>query len=122
MLHTYIHTYTHTHMQAEELTFVNGKRVAAEGISVWNPGMSMYIHTYIHACMHAFKCVGTEGISVWNPVCAHTYIHTYTHIHTAFDVTPAVLIDGLITELGVITKAPGSDIFDVKAFIDAHKK
>mmetsp|Transcript_70292 Transcript_70292/g.187286 ORF Transcript_70292/g.187286 Transcript_70292/m.187286 type:complete len:364 (-) Transcript_70292:9-1100(-) len=61
---------------ADELTCVNGKRVAAEGIEVWNPG---------------------------------------------FDVTPAALIDGLITEHGVITKAPGSDVFDVAGFVAKYR-
>ncbi|CAL1404549.1 unnamed protein product [Linum trigynum] len=45
--------------------------------------------------------VAASGISVWNP---------------AFDVTPASLIAGIITEKGVITKAD-SDAFDIKAFV-----
>ncbi|XP_059634715.1 methylthioribose-1-phosphate isomerase-like [Cornus florida] len=45
--------------------------------------------------------VAASGISVWNP---------------AFDVTPANIISGIITEKGVITKT-GSDAFDVKSFI-----
>lgn len=44
--------------------------------------------------------VAASGISVWNP---------------AFDVTPANLIAGIVTEKGVITKKSG-DAFDVKAF------
>lgn len=44
--------------------------------------------------------VAASGISVWNP---------------AFDVTPANLIAGIITEKGVVTKK-GSDAFDMKAF------
>ena len=58
--------------KADELTHVNGVRVAAEGIGVWNP---------------------------------------------QFDVTPASLITGLITEHGIITKAAGADVFDVPAFV-----
>ncbi|KAB2618292.1 methylthioribose-1-phosphate isomerase-like [Pyrus ussuriensis x Pyrus communis] len=42
-----------------------------------------------------------SGISVWNP---------------AFDVTPANLITGIITEKGVITKK-GTDAFDIKGFV-----
>ncbi|KAK9071189.1 hypothetical protein SSX86_009757 [Deinandra increscens subsp. villosa] len=47
--------------------------------------------------------VAASGISVWNP---------------AFDVTPADLISGIITEKGVITKT-GNDLFDIKGFV--HK-
>ncbi|XP_059667325.1 methylthioribose-1-phosphate isomerase-like [Cornus florida] len=46
--------------------------------------------------------VAASGISVWNP---------------AFDVTPANIITGIITEKGVITKS-GSDAFDIKSFIE----
>ncbi|KAL2553769.1 Methylthioribose-1-phosphate isomerase [Forsythia ovata] len=45
--------------------------------------------------------VAASGISVWNP---------------AFDVTPANIISGIITEKGVITK-DGIDSFDIKSFI-----
>lgn len=45
--------------------------------------------------------VAASGISVWNP---------------AFDVTPASLISGIITEKGVITKS-GNDSFDIKGFV-----
>ncbi|MBA0668851.1 hypothetical protein Goklo_001728 [Gossypium klotzschianum] len=48
--------------------------------------------------------VGASGISVWNP---------------AFDVTPANLIAGIITEKGVITKNDmKDDAFDIKDFIE----
>ncbi|XP_057431947.1 methylthioribose-1-phosphate isomerase [Lotus japonicus] len=46
--------------------------------------------------------VAASGISVWNP---------------AFDVTPANIISGIITEKGVITKSSAADAFDIKAFI-----
>ncbi|KAJ6914741.1 methylthioribose-1-phosphate isomerase [Populus alba x Populus x berolinensis] len=46
--------------------------------------------------------VAASGISVWNP---------------AFDVTPASLISGIITEKGVITKT-GADDFGIKDFIN----
>ncbi|XP_051148753.1 methylthioribose-1-phosphate isomerase [Andrographis paniculata] len=46
--------------------------------------------------------VAASGISVWNP---------------AFDVTPASLISGIITEKGVITK-DGTDCFDIKSFAE----
>ncbi|CAA3011878.1 methylthioribose-1-phosphate isomerase [Olea europaea subsp. europaea] len=45
--------------------------------------------------------VAASGISVWNP---------------AFDITPANIISGIITEKVVITK-DGSDSFDIKSFI-----
>ncbi|GMP36972.1 hypothetical protein CsSME_00008892 [Camellia sinensis var. sinensis] len=45
--------------------------------------------------------VAASGICVWNP---------------AFDVTPAYMISGIITEKGVITKN-GSDTFDIKGFV-----
>eukprot|EP01028_Stygiella_incarcerata_P009358 TRINITY_DN440_c0_g1_i1.p1 TRINITY_DN440_c0_g1~~TRINITY_DN440_c0_g1_i1.p1 ORF type:complete len:387 (+),score=117.58 TRINITY_DN440_c0_g1_i1:48-1163(+) len=45
-----------------------------------------------------------EGANVWNP---------------SFDVTPAELISGIITEKGVIVKEEGHDEFDVKWFL-AH--
>ncbi|GAB2297164.1 hypothetical protein Dimus_031276 [Dionaea muscipula] len=45
--------------------------------------------------------VAASGISVWNP---------------AFDVTPADMIAGIITEKGVITKA-GTGAFDIKKFV-----
>ncbi|KAK4258203.1 hypothetical protein QN277_007676 [Acacia crassicarpa] len=48
------------------------------------------------------EAVAAPGISVWNP---------------AFDVTPASLISGIITEKGVITKtSDDDDTFDIKAF------
>lgn len=47
------------------------------------------------------KQVAASGISVWNP---------------AFDVTPASLISGVITEKGVITKST-TDAFDIAGFI-----
>ena len=43
--------------------------------------------------------IAAEGINVWNP---------------AFDVTPAELIDGIITEIGVVEK-DGNGKFDLKA-------
>ncbi|XP_060208238.1 methylthioribose-1-phosphate isomerase-like isoform X4 [Lycium barbarum] len=45
--------------------------------------------------------VAASGISVWNP---------------AFDVTPANLISGIITDKGVITKN-GADTFDIAEFV-----
>lgn len=46
--------------------------------------------------------VAASGICVWNP---------------AFDVTPANLITGIITEKGVITKTGADDAFDIKDFL-----
>ncbi|GFS33759.1 NagB/RpiA/CoA transferase-like superfamily protein [Actinidia rufa] len=54
----------------------------------------------LHSCGLGEQ-VGASGISVWNP---------------AFDVTPACIISGIITEKGVITKG-GSDLFNIKDFV-----
>lgn len=54
----------------------------------------------LNACGGLGEVVAAPGISVWNP---------------AFDVTPASLISGIITEKGVITKT-SDDTFDIKAF------
>ncbi|KAG0569049.1 hypothetical protein M758_6G057800 [Ceratodon purpureus] len=60
---------------------------------------------------HAHGGQGTQiaanGVGVWNP---------------AFDVTPARLITGIITDQGVITKAANSDVFDIPAFIAESKE
>ena len=45
-----------------------------------------------------------RGTRAWNP---------------AFDVTPASLIDGIVTEIGVAEKAQGSASFDLRAFVKA---
>ena len=49
--------------------------------------------------------VAADGIDVWNPV---------------FDVTPAALIDGIITEHGVITREADAPDMDVRKFVAAH--
>jgi S-methyl-5-thioribose-1-phosphate isomerase len=46
--------------------------------------------------------LAAEGIGIWNP---------------SFDVTPAKLITGIITEHGVITKQANQEIFDLPAFL-----
>jgi methylthioribose-1-phosphate isomerase len=51
------------------------------------------------------KRVVVEGINVWNP---------------GFDVTPASLIDGIITELGVILKNEKGE-FEVNKFLQSNK-
>ncbi|OZJ06217.1 Methylthioribose-1-phosphate isomerase [Bifiguratus adelaidae] len=51
--------------------------------------------------------VAANGIGVWNP---------------SFDVTPAQLISAIVTEVGVVEKAEGSDVFDMKSFLTAHGK
>ncbi|KAJ4708763.1 Methylthioribose-1-phosphate isomerase [Melia azedarach] len=56
----------------------------------------------LHARGGLGEQVAASGISVWNP---------------AFDVTPANLIAGIITEKGVITKTGAADIFDIKNFV-----
>ena len=44
--------------------------------------------------------IAPEGTRTWNP---------------AFDVTPARLISGIVTEVGVVEKEVGRDWFDLKA-------
>jgi methylthioribose-1-phosphate isomerase len=48
--------------------------------------------------------IAARGINVWNP---------------AFDVTPAALIDGIITEVGVVEK-DSSGVFDLGVAMKAH--
>ena len=50
--------------------------------------------------------IAANGIDVWNP---------------AFDVTPAELIDGIITEIGVVEK-DSSGKFDLRMAMEAHKE
>lgn len=49
--------------------------------------------------------VPPQGIDVWNP---------------AFDVTPAELIEGLVTERGLIPRAACGQSFDVCGFLERH--
>jgi methylthioribose-1-phosphate isomerase len=84
---------------ADELTCINGERVAAKASTV-----PLCPHLSSQSCI-SLSPVTMKGIGVWNP---------------AFDVTPASLITGLITEHGIITKASGSNTFDVPAFVAAH--
>eukprot|EP00611_Tribonema_gayanum_P011956 TRINITY_DN2240_c0_g1_i2.p1 TRINITY_DN2240_c0_g1~~TRINITY_DN2240_c0_g1_i2.p1 ORF type:complete len:826 (-),score=232.08 TRINITY_DN2240_c0_g1_i2:415-2892(-) len=52
--------------------------------------------------------IAADGIRVWNP---------------AFDVTPAELITGIVTDVGVIRptlNAQGKKVFDIPAFLRAH--
>ncbi|CAK4014662.1 Methylthioribose-1-phosphate isomerase [Lecanosticta acicola] len=50
--------------------------------------------------------IAAKGIDVWNP---------------SFDVTPAELIDGIITEIGVFEKG-ASGAFDLTAAMEAHNE
>lgn len=75
----------------KEMTMVKGP--AFDGID-FNP-----------ANVHAVS-IAAKGIDVWNP---------------SFDVTPAELIDGIVTELGVVEK--GSDgKFDLTLAMEAHNE
>ncbi|KAJ1983134.1 S-methyl-5-thioribose-1-phosphate isomerase [Dimargaris cristalligena] len=49
--------------------------------------------------------LAAQGIQAWNP---------------SFDVTPACLIEAIVTELGVITKND-QGVFDIKGFIEKHR-
>lgn len=50
------------------------------------------------------EALAPEGIDVWNP---------------AFDVAPAALIAGIVTERGVAARAPGAAAIDVAGFVRA---
>jgi methylthioribose-1-phosphate isomerase len=63
----------------EEVTRVKGPKVAADGKILVDDGAELV-------------STAAMGIDVWNP---------------AFDVTPAELIDGVITERGVVEKVDG---------------
>jgi methylthioribose-1-phosphate isomerase len=76
----------------EEVTRVKGLKVDEEGrISTAEPELIS---------------VAAEGIDVWNP---------------AFDITPAALIDGIVTEVGVIEKG-SDDRFDFTSIFDSTAK
>jgi methylthioribose-1-phosphate isomerase len=66
----------------EEVTRIKGLQIDQDGQVVWNADP-------------ATISIAATGINVWNP---------------AFDVTPADLIDGVITECGVVEKING--VFD----------
>ena len=51
--------------------------------------------------------IAAEGIDVWNP---------------SFDVTPAALITGIVTEVGVIEKDPQTQQFAVEKFLQQHNR
>ena len=51
--------------------------------------------------------IAAQGIGVWNP---------------SFDVTPASLISGIITECGVIFPDPSTCIFDIKKFLQGTRR
>lgn len=111
---------------SEELTHFRGHRVAAEGIGVrlQHHGLCNCLTVDLNiACSNGCLCVFTTSSSgnatsagyakrhpcllqmlqIWNP---------------SFDVTPAHLIEGIITEHGLIPKAGST--FNVAAF--AHSK
>ena len=51
--------------------------------------------------------IAPEGTRAWNP---------------AFDVTPAALISGIVTEVGVVEKEPGRHCFDLEAVFSRGKE
>jgi methylthioribose-1-phosphate isomerase len=73
----------------EEVTRIKGLRVDQSG------------HVMLNADPASISIAAT-GINVWNP---------------AFDVTPADLIDGVITECGVVERING--VFDFKPIFEA---
>ncbi|KAJ3187920.1 S-methyl-5-thioribose-1-phosphate isomerase [Gaertneriomyces sp. JEL0708] len=73
---------------ASEVVQIRGKPIAA--VSETGKNDSSIIH------------IAAPGINVWNP---------------AFDITPAALITGIVTEKGVCVKAPGQGTFDLRTFL-----
>jgi methylthioribose-1-phosphate isomerase len=51
--------------------------------------------------------IAAPGIGVWNP---------------AFDITPAALIDGIITEVGVVEKGPAGQFNMAILFNDSTSR
>ena len=75
----------------KEVTLVKGPRFDGVDIDLTHPEV---------------VCIAANGIDVWNP---------------AFDVTPAELIDGIITEVGVVEKN-ASGKFDLALAMEAQKE
>ncbi|KAK6434663.1 S-methyl-5-thioribose-1-phosphate isomerase [Oleoguttula sp. CCFEE 5521] len=73
----------------KEMTFIKGPRFDGVDLDV------SHVETV---------SIAATGIDVWNP---------------AFDVTPAELIDGIITEVGVVEKGPDGK-FDLTFAMEAH--
>ena len=74
---------------AHELAQVTGAEISTTG-EVASPVKLTTVH------------LAAPGIGVWNP---------------AFDVTPATLIEGIVTERGVITKGRGEETFKVTQYL-----
>jgi methylthioribose-1-phosphate isomerase len=77
------------HRPQNELTFVRGPVISISGDTLTDQVASV--------------STAPLGMKVWNP---------------SFDVTPAELIDGIITESGVVVKEPGSKEFAMQKFFD----
>jgi methylthioribose-1-phosphate isomerase len=78
-----------------EMTSLKGPRILSNGeIEIGGPGSSETIS------------IAARGIDVWNP---------------AFDVTPAALIDGIITEVGVFEK-DARGVFDLTVAMQARSE
>ncbi|KAL4339439.1 hypothetical protein GQ457_08G003550 [Hibiscus cannabinus] len=92
-LHHHIPFYVAAPITSIDLSLSTGKEIVIEERSV---------KELLHSRGGLGEQVAASGISVWNP---------------AFDVTPANLIAGIITEKGVITKNDMKDAFDIKDFI-----
>lgn len=71
---------------ASEMTSIKGPRAGATEVEGEGRG-ELTLETV---------CIAAPGINVWNP---------------AFDVTPAALIDGIITEVGVVEKGPDGQFY-----------
>ncbi|KAK8515449.1 hypothetical protein V6N13_139572 [Hibiscus sabdariffa] len=93
-LHHHIPFYVAAPITSIDLSLSTGKEIVIEERSA---------KELLHSRGGLGEQVAASGISVWNP---------------AFDVTPANLIAGIITEKGVITKNDMKDAFDIKDFIE----
>lgn len=92
-----------------------------------------------HGCKHTQHMLSLFGVPLCQLPCTHTYsTHTQctcTHPHTTppplllcqvwnpcFDVTPGTLIEGIITEEGVVPRDPGTGQHKVAAFMAARQQ
>ncbi|KAG8367138.1 hypothetical protein BUALT_Bualt16G0041500 [Buddleja alternifolia] len=91
-MHHGIPFYVAAPLTSIDLSLPSGKEIVIEERSA---------KELLHARGGLGEQVAASGISVWNP---------------AFDVTPATVISGIVTEKGVVTK-DGSDSFDIKSFV-----
>ncbi|KAB2019705.1 hypothetical protein ES319_D07G015000v1, partial [Gossypium barbadense] len=91
-MHHHIPFYVAASLSSIDLSLSSGEEIVIEERSA---------KELLHSRGGLGEQVASSGILVWNP---------------AFDVTPAYLITGIITEKGVITK--NNDAFNIKDFVE----